>query len=166
MLSARKTEPQTAPVTPHDLLRNNPFTPTSTLAQAVMQSSRLLTELIVIREWLQDTAPPVQNPGATTGYLPATRHNASLAKLISGRPGTNSAALVKELDPDVLNREDGSHYMADDASYEKSVSQALYGYLRAGRMDDAFDLCNKANQPWRAASIRGSLLFRWKAICK
>ena len=51
-------------------------------------------------------------------------------------------------------------------SYEKNLLQALYGYIRAGRLDDAVEVCRRAHQPWRAASIRGSLLFQWKALCK
>lgn len=51
-------------------------------------------------------------------------------------------------------------------NYEKNLLQALYGYIRAGRLDDAVEVCRKAHQPWRAASIRGSLLFQWKALCK
>lgn len=42
----------------------------------------------------------------------------------------------------------------------------MYGYIRAGRFEDAIEMCHRANQPWRAASIRGSLLFQWRAICK
>jgi hypothetical protein len=41
-------------------------------------------------------------------------------------------------------------------SYEKNLLQALDGYIRGGRVDDAVELCRKAHQPWRAASIRGS----------
>jgi nuclear pore complex protein Nup107 len=49
-------------------------------------------------------------------------------------------------------------------NYEKNVAQALYGYLRGGKLDDALELCRKAQQSWRAASIRGSMLFKWRAI--
>ena len=51
-------------------------------------------------------------------------------------------------------------------SYEKNLLQALYGYIRGGRFDDAVELCRKAHQPWRAASIRGSFLFQWRALCE
>ncbi|KAG1880883.1 hypothetical protein F4604DRAFT_1748501, partial [Suillus subluteus] len=64
--------------------------------------------------------------------------------------------LVKELYPDAMNR--------GDAGSEKSLAQALYSFVRAGRLDEAVELCRKAHQPWRAASIRGSLLFQWRAI--
>ncbi|PPR04880.1 hypothetical protein CVT26_012721, partial [Gymnopilus dilepis] len=49
-------------------------------------------------------------------------------------------------------------------SYEKSLLQALYGYIRAGRLSEAVEVCRRAHQPWRAASLRGSLIFQWKAI--
>jgi hypothetical protein len=38
--------------------------------------------------------------------------------------------------------------------------------VRAGNIEDAVKLCRDAHQPWRAASIRGSLLFSWPAICE
>ena len=50
-------------------------------------------------------------------------------------------------------------------NYEKAVAQALYACVRAGRLDDAIDLTKKAQQPWRAAAIRGSTLFQWRGIC-
>lgn len=49
-------------------------------------------------------------------------------------------------------------------NYEKALTYALYAHVRAGRLEEAVELCRKANQPWRAASIRGSLLFQWRAI--
>lgn len=49
-------------------------------------------------------------------------------------------------------------------AYEKAVIQALYAHVRAGQLEEAVELCRKANQPWRAASIRGALLFQWRAI--
>jgi nuclear pore complex protein Nup107 len=92
-----------------------------------------------------------------------------------------SDGLVREMDPDAANREEGRGLAADDAvcasrihfckclisvqSYEKAVAQALYAYIRAGRLDEAIELTKKAQQPWRAASIRGSLVFQWRAIC-
>ncbi|KAH7906565.1 nuclear pore protein 84/107 [Hygrophoropsis aurantiaca] len=160
VMPARKTDPETHPH-PRTLLVENPYTPTSTLAQAIMYSSSLLTELVVVREWLHETAPPPQHPEATTGYWKFTKHNV----MQSLRTGTGTrSGLVKEMDPDAVNRGDGKSLVADDASVEKSLAQALYSFIRAGRLDEAVELCRKAHQPWRAASIRGSLLFQWRAI--
>ena len=108
---ARKTEPLPTE-TARDLLSQNPYTPTSTLAQAIMNASPLLTELIVVREWLQETAPPPQHPEATTGYWKFTKHSV----MQSLRSGTGHRdGLVKAMDPDAVNREEGRGLAADDA---------------------------------------------------
>ncbi|KIK67022.1 hypothetical protein GYMLUDRAFT_69211 [Collybiopsis luxurians FD-317 M1] len=160
VMPARKTE-SSAFEYAQDLLHQNPYTPTSTIAQAILNASPLLTELIVVREWLQDTAPPPIQPEATTGYWKFTKHNIMQALRTGSRARTG---LVKEMDPDAVNRGDEQNLAADDSSYEKGLVQALYGYIRAGRLEDAIELCRRAHQPWRAASIRGSLLLHWKAI--
>ncbi|KAJ7118836.1 nuclear pore protein 84/107 [Mycena epipterygia] len=160
VMPARKTEgPPVA--TARDLLAENPYTPTSTLAQAIMHASPLLSELVVVREWLQDTAPAPQHPEATTGYWKFTKHGVMQSLRMGGAP---RGGLVKEMDPDAVNRGDGRMLAPDDTNYEKGLAQALYAYVRAGRLEDAIDLCRKAHQPWRAASIRGSLLFQWRSI--
>ncbi|KAJ6459798.1 nuclear pore protein 84/107 [Mycena vitilis] len=160
VMPARKTEGPPMP-TARELLAENPYTPTSTLAQAIMHASPLLSELVVVREWLQDSAPPPQHPEATTGYWKFTKHSVMQALRMGG--GARDG-LVKELDPDAVNRGDGRMLAADDTNYEKGLGQALYSYVRAGRLGDAIELCRKAHQPWRAASMRGSLLFQWRAI--
>ncbi|KAG7444855.1 nuclear pore protein 84/107 [Guyanagaster necrorhizus] len=162
VMPARKTEfPQFDSA--RDLLQENPYTPTSTVAQAIMNASPLLSELIVIREWLQETAPAPQHPEATTGYWTFTKHNVvQAARTAAGARG----GLVKELDPDALNRGDGRALASDDANFEKNLTQALYSFVRAGRLEEAIELCRKAHQPWRAASIRGSRLFQWRLLCK
>ncbi|KAL4062442.1 nuclear pore protein 84/107 [Scleroderma yunnanense] len=160
LMPARKMEPVVHPH-PQTLLAQNPFTPTSTLAQAIMHASPLLSELVVVREWLHETAPPPQHPEVTTGYWKFTKHNVMQGLRTGSGP---REGLVKELDPDAVNRGDGRILAADDAAFEKSLSQAVYSFLRAGRLDDAVELCRRAHQPWRAASIRGSLLFQWRAI--
>ncbi|KAJ7349466.1 nuclear pore protein 84/107 [Mycena albidolilacea] len=161
VMPARKTEGPHMP-TARELLAENPYTPTSTLAQAIMHASPLLSELVVVREWLQDSAPPPQHPEATTGYWKFTKHSVMQSLRLAG--GGTRDGLVKEMDPDAVNRGDGRMLSADDTNYEKGLAQALYSYVRAGRLGDAIDLCRKAHQPWRAASIRGSLLFQWRAI--
>ena len=50
-------------------------------------------------------------------------------------------------------------------NYDKSLVQALYSHIHTGRLEEAIDLCRKAHQPWRAASICESWLFSWRAIC-
>ncbi|EGO23158.1 hypothetical protein SERLADRAFT_450816 [Serpula lacrymans var. lacrymans S7.9] len=160
LMPARKTEPEPMPH-PRTLLSENPYIPTSTLAQAIMNSSPLLSELVVVREWLHETAPPPQFPEVTTGYWKFTKHSVMQSLRTGSGPRDG---LVKEMDPDAVNREDRRALAADDAGSEKSLTQALYSFVRAGRLDEAVELCRKAHQPWRAASIRGSLLFQWRAL--
>ncbi len=155
--SLRKTQPPRFP-RPNELLAQNPYTPTSTLAEAIMHSSRLLTELVVVREWLHDTAPEPQAVDATTGYWKFTKHQTMQNLRLNKQNALNG------MDPDAVNRGDGGSLAPDDVVHDKALVSALYAYIRAGRLDDAIELCNKADQPWRAASIRGSLLFQWRAI--
>ncbi|KAH9940156.1 nuclear pore protein 84/107 [Epithele typhae] len=162
LMSLRKTTPPEYPH-PRDLLAENPYTPPATLAQSIMHASPLLSALVVVREWLHDSAPMPATPGVTNGYWRFTRN----AVLQGKRTGRQGAGVVEELDPDAPNRaagEEGKGLAPDDATYEKLVIQALYAHVRAGQLEEAVDLCRKANQPWRAASIRGALLFQWRAI--
>ncbi|OJT05441.1 Nucleoporin nup107 [Trametes pubescens] len=163
LMSLRKTTPPEFPH-PRELLAANPYTPPATLAQSIMHSSPLLSELVVVREWLHDSAPSPAglDPGATNGYWRFTRN----AVLQGKRTGKTGAGLVVELDPDAVNRDgvEEKGLAPDDAAYEKAVLQALYAHVRAGQLEEAVELCRKANQPWRAASIRGALLFQWRAI--
>jgi nuclear pore complex protein Nup107 len=109
--SARKTEPLPVP-SPRELLASNPYTTPSTLAQSIMNASQLLTELVVVREWLHETAPQPQDPGAVTGYWKFTKHSImqALRTGIANRDGT-----VREMDPDAPLREEGKTLAADDA---------------------------------------------------
>jgi nuclear pore complex protein Nup107 len=49
-------------------------------------------------------------------------------------------------------------------NFEKALAQALYAHVRAGKLEEALEVAYKAQQPWRAAAIRGGLLFRWPAL--
>jgi nuclear pore complex protein Nup107 len=77
-----------------------------------MNASPLLTELILVREWLQDTAPPPLHTEATTGYYKFTKHSV----MQSLRTGSGQRdGLVKEMDPDAANRDETRSLAADDA---------------------------------------------------
>ena len=78
-----------------------------------MVHSPLLNELVVVREWLHDDAPPPRLPEATNGYWTFTKH-----RLLQGlRTGNKKEieTLVSELDPDAVNRDDGKVLAGDDA---------------------------------------------------
>ena len=160
LMSVRKTELKLPP-TAQKLLEENPYTPTATLANSIVRHSPLLNELIVVREWLHESAPTPRAPEATNGYWKFTRLRLLQAQRMGNKKELNT--LVKDLDPDGVER-DERVLAADDANYEKALAQTLYGHVRAGKLDDAVELCRKTRRPWRAASIRGSLLFQWKAL--
>lgn len=76
-----------------------------------MNASPLLSELIVVREWLQETAQAPQHPEATTGYWKFTKHSV----MQSLRTGAGQRdGLVKRMDPDVVSRENGRGLASDD----------------------------------------------------
>lgn len=108
--STRKME-QASYDSARELLQDNPYAPTSTLAQAILQASPLLSELVVVREWLQESALPPQHPEATTGYWKFTK-NSIMQSLRSGSGKRD--ALIKNMDPDAVNREEGKTLATDD----------------------------------------------------
>ncbi|EPS94050.1 hypothetical protein FOMPIDRAFT_1044042 [Fomitopsis schrenkii] len=162
IMPLRKTEPPRYP-DPRTLLASNPYTPPAILAQSIMKSSPLLSALVVVREWLHDSAaassPPI-DPGATNGYWTFTKH----VVVQNRRMGSAAGGVVSEMDPDAVNRGAGKALAVDDANYERLLIQALFSLVRAGRLEDAVEMCRRAKQDWRAASIRGALLLRWKGL--
>lgn len=80
-----------------------------------MHSSPLLSELIVIREWLQDTAPIPTPAEATTGYWKFTKYD--LVQNLRVGKGKEKDGTVVEMDPDAVHRGDGhgQNLAADDA---------------------------------------------------
>ncbi|KAL6298142.1 nuclear pore protein 84/107 [Sparassis latifolia] len=163
LIPLRKTIPQQYP-DPRALLATNPYTPPASLAQSIMHASPLLSALVVVREWLHESAPnpSALSPGAATGYWKFTRHVVTQDK----RTGQTGGGVIGEMDPDAVNRtgNDRKTLAVDDATYDKALVQTLFAQVRAGQLDEAVELCRRAHQPWRAASIRGALLFQWRAI--
>ena len=116
---ARKTKLPPSP-SAKNLLLENPYTPTSALSQAIFRASPLLTELMVVREWLQETAPAPAPPEANTGYWKFTKHTINQGVRTGHAP---REGLVSDMDPDAVNRVDGAGLAADDAvSMSKLVS--------------------------------------------
>ncbi|KAF8905638.1 nuclear pore protein 84/107 [Mucidula mucida] len=136
----------------------HPYTPPSTLSQSIINASPFLNELIVLREWLQESAPDPTYPEATTSYWNFTKHRINQAARSAGEARTG---LVKEMDPDAVTR---GQLAPEDMEFEKHFCQCLYTFIRAGKFEDAYHLCHRTQQPWRAASIRGSKIFSWQTL--
>ncbi|KAH8810389.1 nuclear pore protein 84/107 [Flagelloscypha sp. PMI_526] len=124
------------------------------LVDSLITSSPTLTELVIVREWLMDVyrefGPriPVEY-ASTTGYWRFTHLRALTEQ-------------NKSLDPDK-----GCKNLAqDDVASDQLLFQILYQLIRAGRLDEAYEVCERSHQPWRAASLRGGLLFGWPRIAR
>ncbi|KAF2323644.1 hypothetical protein GH714_036445 [Hevea brasiliensis] len=83
-------------------------------------------------------------------YLPNSgiwHHTQRLLK--KGSFGNNT---VQHLDFDAPTREH-AHQLPDDKKQDESLLEDVWTLLRAGRLDEACDLCRSAGQPWRAATL-------------
>ena len=81
-----------------------------------MAASRALSELVVVREWLHETAPPPPRPDASTGYWRFTKHRVMQGRW-TGNTGRAAENVVQEMDPDAVVREAeiGRSLAGDDA---------------------------------------------------
>ncbi|KDP40670.1 hypothetical protein JCGZ_24669 [Jatropha curcas] len=83
-------------------------------------------------------------------YLPNSgiwHHTQRLLK--KGASNTNT---VHHLDFDAPTREH-AHQLPDDKKQDESLLEDVWTLLRAGRLEEACDLCRSAGQPWRAATL-------------
>lgn len=110
--SARKTTISDIPM-PSELLQSNPFATPKMLVHHLIHNSPVLTELVVTREWLQETAPSPQPVESASAYRNFTRLNILHNQRVG--PMGRQANLVKELDPDVTIREASMTLAAEDA---------------------------------------------------
>ena len=152
--------------------------------QNIFERDEPLNELRIIREWLQETLAPKHIVEVRKGYLAFTKNRVRAEKRASvgggptsseGRRLTfgsaasssfapkNRGKAVKNLDPDAVSRGEGGLEL-EDATYEKALLRTLFEYARAGRLDAAFDLCHQTDQSWRAATLRGAMLYHDPAL--
>ncbi|KAJ1985737.1 Nucleoporin nup84 [Dimargaris cristalligena] len=76
----------------------------------------------------------------------------------TGNSGPSPVPMVSCLDPDAPIRE-GLPLHHEDETYEADLLDTLFQYIRRGRLEEAIDLCYESGMPWRAASIRGGLMY-------
>ncbi|XP_027335081.1 nuclear pore complex protein NUP107 isoform X1 [Abrus precatorius] len=68
------------------------------------------------------------------------------------KKGTSDMNLVHHLDFDAPTREN-ANLLPDDKKQDESLLEDVWTLLRAGRLEEACELCRSAGQPWRAASL-------------
>ncbi|EPQ28030.1 uncharacterized protein PFL1_04357 [Pseudozyma flocculosa PF-1] len=192
-----------ADLDPQDSDAANPYDTPLVAIQSILEKDDELTELKLIREWLQETLPPKHIVEVRKGYWTFTKNRLRAEKRAGSGGGANrvpfgSAAgsglgaksrgkAVAQLDPDATSRSQGGLEL-EDATYEKALLRNLFEYARAGQLESAFDLCRQTDQSWRAASLRGAMLYHdptvspaleelespignrhralWKAVCR
>ncbi|GMP40743.1 hypothetical protein CsSME_00011074 [Camellia sinensis var. sinensis] len=109
-----------------------------------------------IVQWLEGLASKVLDldnevRGSHVGtYLPSSgvwRHTQRALKKGVSKPKT-----VHHLDFDAPTREIAEQ-LPDDKKQDESLLEDVWTLLRAGRLEEACDLCWSAGQPWRAATL-------------
>lgn len=83
-------------------------------------------------------------------YLPSSgvwHHTQRLLKKKNNDPST-----VQHLDFDAPTRE-VAQLLPDDKKQDESLLEDIWVLLRAGRLEEACELCRSAGQPWRAATL-------------
>ncbi|KAM0786333.1 hypothetical protein ACM66B_001806 [Microbotryomycetes sp. NB124-2] len=136
---------------------NNPYAPPIAVAQRLINSSRDMTELAAIRDWLHSIPTSLNPAEIRRGYLPYTKNKLKQAKRTKA---PIHRGLVTQLDPDATLRSKGTLRLdADDEGYERALLRSLFEYVRAGELDLAIDMCRQSDQSWRAASLSGGRLW-------
>lgn len=133
----------------------SPFQSDRELVSDIFQKNPKLSENLVVKEWLESTAPSFSPCEAQQSHLQFTIDK--ISKQTTQYGIQTNANIVTTLDPDAPNRQRKS-LMSDDASYEQSLNRTIFNYIRRGQLDDALDLCEASGQNWKAASLRGGIL--------
>ncbi|KAF3792303.1 Nuclear pore complex protein [Nymphaea thermarum] len=68
------------------------------------------------------------------------------------KKGVCDSTLVQHLDFDAPTRED-AFLLSEDKKQEDSLLEDIWILLRAGRLEEACELCRSAGQPWRAGTL-------------
>ncbi|KAJ2400753.1 Nucleoporin nup84, partial [Coemansia sp. RSA 2559] len=133
-----------------------------TRVQELLGSDSLLSEYVEVRRWLEEKAPAFHPVETRKGYLFYTRKSIRDRKTradASSQQAEKADNTVTEADPDATSRQ-RKELAYEDAEYESGLLRTLYEYVRRGRVGDAMDLCAESDEPWRAASMKGGLLWR------
>lgn len=158
-----------------DRVRKNPYETPFAAVQDLIDGDAPLSELRIIRDWLSSTLVCTHPVEVRKGYWPFTknrlRNDKRTTSTSSGRGGSAGKGLglgkaggtgkgIRALDPDAPTRE-ASALELEDGIYEKALNRTLFEYVRAGQLDAALDLARQSDRSWRAASLRGALLY-WR----
>ncbi|KNC55585.1 nuclear pore complex protein Nup107 [Thecamonas trahens ATCC 50062] len=123
---------------------------------AYVGSSQALREARIVVAWLQSLFADQLKPHT----MEAAMWRATLSVLRTKPGALAPQGLVKTLDPDAPLRDpDASGLHPDDADLEERLLRHLWLLVKAGKLDEARNVCRKVGQPWRAASLGGGAAF-------
>lgn len=119
-----------------------------------------------MRDWLSSQLPAIHIAEVRKGYAPFTKNKlkAERRTQVSSHSSrglgsvANASKVVRSVDPDAESRGEGK-WDLEDVNYSKALHRTLFEYARSGQLEAAFDLARQADQPWRAASLRGAMLY-------
>ncbi|KAI3933887.1 hypothetical protein MKX01_028213, partial [Papaver californicum] len=139
---------------PHDLI----LSPTTSHLEAchfVMADHEAQSCLRIV-QWLEELASKALDlenkvKGCHVGtHLPSSGVWHQTQRCL--KKGIADASTIQHLDFDAPTRE-MAHLMPDDKKQDESLLEDVWTLLRAGRLDEACELCRSAGQPWRAATL-------------
>ncbi|OWM86025.1 hypothetical protein CDL15_Pgr027251 [Punica granatum] len=133
--------------------------PTTSHLEACQFVSNDLTAQLCLRvvQWLEGLASKALDleskvRGSHIGPYPSSfgiwHHTQRFLK----KGATRDSNTVHHLDFDAPTREH-AHQLSDDKKQDESLLEDLWTLLRAGRLEEASELCRSAGQPWRAATL-------------
>lgn len=153
---------------------SNDYETPFTIAQDLFDKDGPLSELRIIRDWLSSSLVCIHPVEVRKGYWPFTKNrlrndkrtsSSGRSGAVPGRGGLGKAGItgkgIRALDPDATTRDTTSALELEDGIYEKALNRTLFEYARAGQLDAALDLARQSDRSWRAASLRGALLY-WR----
>jgi len=113
----------------------DPYISDASFANQYLQNEEL-TKVWTVREWLQDICSPYSIPS-----LKKESNNTSKNKLVN--------------EQNKLSLEPNSN----DQEFDEKLSKIVYELIRRGRLADAIEYCEQCGNPWKGASLRGTLLW-------
>nr|GME20215.1 nuclear pore complex protein NUP107 [Ipomoea batatas] len=139
---------------PKDLMM---FPTTSHLEACQFVNGDLTAQLCLrIVQWLEGLASKALDfdkevRGSHVGtYLPNSGVWQQTQRFI--KKGSLNSKTVSHLDFDAPTREQ-AQLLPDDKKQDESLLEDVWILIRAGRLEEAFNLCRSAGQPWRAATL-------------
>ncbi|RAL46345.1 hypothetical protein DM860_015338 [Cuscuta australis] len=139
---------------PNDLIM---FPTTSHLEACQFVNGDLTAQLCLrIVQWLEGLASKALDfenkvRGSHVGtYLPNSGVWQQTQRFI--KKGSLNAKTISHLDFDAPTREHAQP-LPDDKKQDESLLEDVWTFLRAGRLEEACNLCRSAGQPWRAATL-------------